>query len=99
MNILDAIAMPMFDCFVSTPDKSEYNALPNRIALDEMNPDLSTLHGKTLYYAKKSMEPQFIRVDRGDDQLLNRIIWFSLKGNESFPREFSGEANEDEESD
>jgi hypothetical protein len=96
MNIMDATAMPMFDCFVSTPDESVYEALPNRIPLDEMNTELSALQGKALHYAKRSMEPQFDHVDGGDDQLLNRIIWFSAKGNAAYPKEFSGVEDDDE---
>ena len=45
------------------------------------------------------MEPQFIRVDRGDDQLLNRIIWFATRGKESYPKEFLTRENEDEDED
>ncbi len=96
MNIMDATAMPMFDCFVPTPDESVYEAIPNRIPLDEMNPGLTTLHGKALHYAKKSMEPQFDHIDGGDDQLLNRIIWFAVKGNAAYPREFSGDKDNEE---
>jgi YVTN family beta-propeller protein len=97
MNIVDATAMPMFDCFVSTPDNSTYTSLPNIIPLNEMNPELSALSGKALYYAKKSMDPQFEHVDRGNDQLLNRIIWFALRGNESYPKAFSdGEGDKDD---
>ena len=97
MNIIDATAMPMFDCFVSTPDNSTYTALPNKIPLDEMNPELNALSGRALFYAKKSMDPQFNHVDGGDDQLLNRIIWFALKGKESYPKKFSdGEEDDDD---
>ena len=97
MNIMDATAMPMFDCFVSTPDNSTYNALANNIPLDEMNPELNALSGKALYYARKSMDPQFKHVDRGNDQLLNRIIWFASKGKESYPKAFSdGEDDDDD---
>ena len=99
MNIMDATAMPMFDCFVSTPDIPVYKAVPNIVPLDEMNPELSTLNGKALYYAKKSMEPQFVHVDQGNDQLLNRIIWSAVKGKESYPREFSDGENEEEDFD
>ncbi len=97
MNIVDATAMPMFDCFVSTPDVSTFTALPNRIPLDEMNPELSTLSGRALYYAKRSMDPQFRHVDGGDDQLMNRIIWFAVRGKESYPKAYSdGEEDDDD---
>jgi hypothetical protein len=98
MNVVDATAMPMFDCFVSTPDLTSYEALPNRIPLDEMNPELSSLRGKALHYARKSMEPQFEHVDRGEDQLLNRIIWHAMKPEEGYPKAYAdGEEEEEEE--
>jgi hypothetical protein len=99
MNVVDATAMPMFDCFVTTPDTSSYHALPNIVPLDEMNPGLHTLSGRDLHYAKKSMDPQFEHVDRGEDQLLNRIIWYAIKGKERFPRELTGGGFDDEEED
>jgi hypothetical protein len=61
-----------------------------------MNPGLQSLTGKALHYAKRSMEPQFEHVDRGEDQLLNRIIWYAMKGKERFPRELTGEEEDDE---
>ena len=98
MNIMDATAMPMFDCFISEPDTSVYQATPNIIPLNEMNPDLTALRGKALHYAKKSMESQFNHIDGGDDQLLNRIIWFALRGGRSFPKAYAGgdEAKDDD---
>ncbi len=97
MNVVDATAMPMFDCFGSTPDTSVYHTLPNVIPLDEMNPGLHSLHGKALHYAKKSMDPQFMHVDRGNDQLLNRILWYAVKGKERYPKELTGGEDEEEE--
>ncbi len=85
MNIMDATAMPMFDCFTTQPDFTPYKALKNEIPLDEMNPDLRALKGKALHYAKRSMEPQFDGIDDGDEDLFNRILWFSAKGNAKYP--------------
>jgi len=96
MNVMDATAMPMFDCFTSKPDTSAYRTIPNIIPLDEMNPDLSALQGKALHYAKRSMEPQFNHVDGGDDQLLNRIIWFALKRGKSYPKVYAGDGGKDD---
>jgi hypothetical protein len=96
MNIIDATAMPMFDCFVPEPNNSAYEVLPNNIPLDEMNPELETLSGKALYYARKSMNPEFTHVDRGNDQLLNRIIWFATRGHERYPKAFSDGKEEDD---
>jgi YVTN family beta-propeller protein len=86
MNIMDATAMPMFDCFSSKADLTPYKSLSNQIPLDEMNPDLRTLKGTALHYAKKSMEPQFDGIDDGDEDLFNRILWFAAKGKEKYPR-------------
>ena len=86
MNIMDATAMPMFDCFSSQADFTPYKALKNEIPLDEMNPDLHTLKGAALHYAKKSMEPQFDGIDDGDEELFNKILWFAAKGKVPYPR-------------
>jgi len=95
MNIQDAIANPMSDCFVSEPDMSPYKALLNNIPIDELNPPLSSLTGKTLHYAKKSMLPEFDGVDSGDDDLLNRILWFAAKGNTPYPAKYAGAENDE----
>jgi YVTN family beta-propeller protein len=86
MNIMDATAMPMFDCFSSQPDLTPYQALKNNIPLDEMNPDLRSLKGTALRYAKRSMEPQFDGIDDGDEDLFNKILWFAAKGKTPYPR-------------
>ena len=90
MNVMDATAMPMFDCFSLQADNSPYQALENQIPLNEMNPKMSGLKGDALYYARKSMEPQFDGIDTGDDDLFNRILWFAMKGNEKYPKRYSG---------
>ena len=90
MNVMDATAMPMFDCFSQKADLTPYKALDNQIPLDEMNPKMSGLKGQALYYAQKSMEPQFDGIDTGDDDLFNRILWFSMKGKEKYPKRYSG---------
>ena len=39
MNQFDASATPMFDCFTDTPDYRPFDAVPNQVPLDQMNPD------------------------------------------------------------
>ncbi|HUX57228.1 MAG TPA: bifunctional YncE family protein/alkaline phosphatase family protein [Bacteroidales bacterium] len=98
MNIQDAIANPMSDCFKTTPDKTPYKAIPNNIPLDEMNPSMLSLKGKALHFAKQSMLPEFDGVDAGNDDLLNRILWFASKGNVPYPAKHEGDnSNEDDE--
>ncbi|MCX6329475.1 MAG: bifunctional YncE family protein/alkaline phosphatase family protein [Bacteroidia bacterium] len=95
MNIQDAIANPMADCFGNVMDKTPYKAVPNNIPIDEMNPQLISLSGKALHFAKKSMLPEFDGVDAGSDDLLNRILWFAAKGNAPYPSKYAG-AEKDE---
>jgi YVTN family beta-propeller protein len=97
MNIQDAIANVMTDCFKNEPDLTPYTCLPNNIPLDEMNPQLTTLTGRALYFAKKSALPEFDGIDSGNDDLLNRILWFSAKGHTPYPAKYAGIADEDEE--
>ncbi|MBK7134456.1 MAG: hypothetical protein IPH69_17025 [Bacteroidales bacterium] len=99
MNIQDAIANPMTDCFSTKPDLTPYAAVKNNIPLDEMNPGLTALSGKALHYAKKSLLPVFDKIDSGEDDLLNRIIWHSAKGNIPYPVKFAGSGDEDDDED
>lgn len=96
MNIQDAIANPMTDCFSNEPDLTPYIAIKNKIPLDEMNPKLTALSGKALHYAKKSLLPVFDKIDSGEDDLLNRIIWYSAKGNIPYPVKFAGSESDEE---
>jgi YVTN family beta-propeller protein len=97
MNIQDAIANTMSDCFKDTPDMTPYQALPNNIPIDELTAPLSSLTGKALHFAKKSMLPEFDGVDTGNDDLLNRILWFAAKGNTPYPGRFAGGNNGNDE--
>lgn len=99
MNIQDAIAGTMSDCFGEKPDLTPYKALPNNIPLDEMTAPVSSLSGKTLHFAKKSMLPEFDGVDSGNDDLLNRILWFAAKGDVPYPAKFAGIGADDDDDD
>lgn len=97
MNVQDAIANPMADCFSTVPDKRPFLSLPNNVPLDEMNPQLLSLTGKALHYAKKSMLPEFDGIDAGNDDLLNRILWYAAKGNMPYPAKYTGAEKYEEE--
>ncbi|MGD9555806.1 MAG: bifunctional YncE family protein/alkaline phosphatase family protein [Mangrovibacterium sp.] len=96
MNIQDATAMPMFECFTKTANLQPYVSVPNQIPLDEMNKGLSQLKGKALHYARKSLEPQFDGIDSGDDALLNKILWFATNSKKAYPAKFAGKEEEDD---
>ncbi len=97
MNIQDAIANPMADCFGNVMDKTPFTAVPSNIRIDEMNPQLVSLNGRALHYAKKSMLPEFDGIDSGNDDLLNRILWFAEKGNTPYPSKYAGADKDDRE--
>ena len=80
MSQFDLTAEPMTDCFTMQPDFAPFKALPNQIPLDQMNPKLSSLKGKPLWWAKKSMEMPLDEADEADDDELNHIIWYAVKG-------------------
>jgi YVTN family beta-propeller protein len=81
MNQFDATATPMFDCFTSTPDFTPFEAVPNQIPLDQMNPDPkdiadSLLRGNALISARLN----FRQIDACPEDTLNRILWHAVKG-------------------
>ena len=80
LNQFDIAAEPMMDCFTNIPDFTPYNALPSNIPIDQINPELSSLSGDALYWAKKSMEQDLDDYDRIDENTFNRILWHSVKG-------------------
>ncbi len=97
MNVIDATALPMFDCFTDQPDHSfAYKALPNRIALNEMNPVQTGLKGAALRFSNQSVRYGLHQIDRGHDDLLNRILWFAAKGSRRYPAELAGTDADDD---
>ncbi len=80
LNQYDLAAEPMFSVFTSQPDEAPYEALPNRIPLDEMNPPLQATRGLQRRLALESMKMDFATPDAAPEELLNRAIWHSVKG-------------------
>ena len=85
MNVIDATALPMFECFSDSKHSYQYNAVPNKIPLDKMNKSLTQIKGKEKYFAKLSANEAFKELDSGDDDNMNKILWFHAKGNEQYP--------------
>ena len=86
MNVVDATALPMFDCFTGQFDKTPYNYERTKIPLDLMNRPAAALSGKAKEFTALSGTPQFDHVDAGNDDLLNRILWFAARGDRPYPR-------------
>ena len=79
-NQFDLAADPMFPVFVAKPDYTPYQALLNRVPLNEMNPPLHALRGLALELASASLQMDFTEPDEAPEQILNRAIWHSVRG-------------------
>jgi YVTN family beta-propeller protein len=95
MNIMDATALPMFSCFSDKATDETYQSLNNRVPINKVTPALSALKGATLHYAKLSLRPEFDHIDGGNDDLMNRILWFAAKGNKNYPAKLAGKDSDD----
>jgi hypothetical protein len=81
MNLLDATATPLFDCFTDTPDFTPFLAVPNRVPLDQMNPDPKKISDPLLRrHALASARLPLRAPDRCPEDLLNRILWHAQRG-------------------
>jgi len=81
MNQFDATATPMFDCFTTEPDFRPFEAVPNRVPLDTMNPPASEIADRLLRRnAELSARLDFGKVDACPEDVLNRILWHAVKG-------------------
>ncbi|WP_295714671.1 bifunctional YncE family protein/alkaline phosphatase family protein [Mucilaginibacter sp.] len=97
MNIIDATALPMFDCFTSKPANYTYKSLKNKIAINTINPKLSSLKGAALHFAKLSSLPEYDHIDGGNDDVLNRILWYAAtKGKKAYPAKLAGKDSDDD---
>ncbi|MGA9450391.1 MAG: bifunctional YncE family protein/alkaline phosphatase family protein [Verrucomicrobiia bacterium] len=83
MNQMDATATPMFDCFTGTPDFTPFDAVTNKVPLDEMNKSPreisdSQLRKDAYVSAKLPLEKE----DQCPEDLFNRILWRAMKGSQ-----------------
>jgi DNA-binding beta-propeller fold protein YncE len=81
MNIFDASATPMSDCFTAQPNLAPFTALPTNIPLDEMNPEPKKISDPLLRkHAYASARLPLEAPDLCPDDQLNRILWHAMKG-------------------
>jgi hypothetical protein len=87
MNQLDASAVPMAGCFTDAFDLTQYDAVPNLIPLDRLNPKLADIRDpRELHWAKESLEEDLDEIDEANEDVLNRILWFAARRNDdTFP--------------
>jgi YVTN family beta-propeller protein len=83
MSQYDAAAVPMHGAFQDTPDLRPYIYKPNTWPLDELNPAVG-------FGSDLSERMNFREVDAAPEELLNELIWKSIKGQDSeMPRPHS----------
>jgi len=84
LNQMDAGSTPLRECFTGTPDFAPYDAVPNLVPLDRMNPPAQALKSRKMKkYAKMSERMPFDQCDACDEDDLNHILWFAMKGPDS----------------
>jgi YVTN family beta-propeller protein len=83
MNQLDATATPI-NIFRVEPDLRPYKALLPNVALDNLITPPAR-DGTTAYWMRRTEEQDLEHADMADPEVLNRIIWFSVKGNVPMP--------------
>ena len=80
MNQLDAAASPM-DIFQSKPDLTPYKVILPEVALSNLVVRPSRDREMTRYI-RQTEQQNFVSEDLANPQILNRIIWFSARGDE-----------------
>jgi hypothetical protein len=90
MNQHDAMAPLMFECFTNVPNFTPYTARPNNVPLDEGVAATARPSRKLQYWAKQLAQMDFSKPDRINDDLFNRYIWWTIKGDQPYPARFVG---------
>jgi YVTN family beta-propeller protein len=83
MNQLDATATPI-NIFRAEPDLRPYTALLPNVSLDNLVTP-PPRDAATAYWMRRTGEQDLAHADMADPEVLNRIIWFSVKGNRAMP--------------
>jgi hypothetical protein len=81
---MDATATPMFACFSEVVDLTPYTAVPNKVPLDQLNPEVKAIRDPVQRkYAVASAKLPLQDADECPEDVLNRILWHAQKGSET----------------
>ena len=80
MNQSDLAAQPMWSAFSNVPDDTPYAAIVPTTPVSVPNPPLRALSGVQLAWARAMEHQDFRYADSVDVGLLNRDIWYSVRG-------------------
>jgi hypothetical protein len=84
MNQLDAAAAPI-DVFRGEADLRPYQAVMPDVSVDNLVV-APARDARTAYWMKRTQEQNLAKPDQADADTLNRIIWFSVRG-DSYPEQ------------
>ena len=88
LNQYDQAAETMAEAFTSKPDYKPFNYVANLIPLNDLNQSVASLKGLQRKMALASARMDFSKPDAAPEDLLNHIIWWSVKGyNTPYPGE------------
>jgi YVTN family beta-propeller protein len=97
MNQLDAVATPMSACFNDAPDLTPFISVPNRVPLDQINPEPKKITDRILRQdAIASAKLPLDEMDQCPEDLFNRILWRAMKGTRVPYPEWAVKADEDD---
>jgi YVTN family beta-propeller protein len=78
MSQFDYYGRPLREIWETTPDLSPYTALIPSVPLDEKNPTRGAM-------AEASKQLRLDKEDSSNDDLFNRILWKTIKGDQPYP--------------
>ena len=78
MSPFDHYGRPLREIWETTPDLTPYTVLRPSVPLDEKNPKRGAM-------AEASKKLVLEEVDRSNDDLFNRILWTTIKGDKPYP--------------
>jgi YVTN family beta-propeller protein len=78
MSQFDHYGRPLREIWEATPDLSPYSALIPSVSLNEVNPGRGAM-------AEASKKLTLETEDTSDDDLFNRILWTTIKGDKPYP--------------
>jgi len=78
MSPFDHYGRPLREIWETTPDLTPYTALIPSVPLDEKNPARGAM-------AEASKKLALEKVDASNDDLFNRILWKTIKGDQPYP--------------
>lgn len=78
MSQFDHFGRPLREIWETTPDLRPYTALTPAVPLNEVNPKQGAM-------AEMSKKLTVRKEDTSDDDVFNRILWTTIKGNQPYP--------------